>query len=96
MAQMSNRVRRDPFSKDAEAWGVGGTYMLDKTRAGKWRIYECHEDYSTVSGGFLVRGKVVRRYDPQAGSLEGKPAEFETKQAADVYAQKWLTPRRGR
>lgn len=84
----SYRVRRDPFSKQCEIYG--DLFMLDVTRAGKWRIYEVSEDYSSTSGGFIVRGKVVRRYDPHADELEGKPAEFESKDQAMEYANRWL------
>lgn len=83
---MSNRVRRDEFSSQCE---IVGNYALDFVR-GQWRIYEQYWDYSTTSGGMVRKGKVVRRYDPDAGKQEGLPATFATKDEATAYFERWL------
>lgn len=90
---ISMRVRQDPFTPQGEVICSykGQDYAADVTAKGKWRIYECDQEYTTTSGGHLLKGKVVRRYDPQAGVNEGKAAEFDSKQQAVEYAQRWLT-----
>lgn len=63
--------------------------MVDFVR-GKWRIYEHWSDYTSVSGGIIRKGKVIRRYDPEAGQREGLPAAFDSKADAVAYAERWL------
>lgn len=88
----SYRVRQEDFSNNAE---VVGDYAVDLIR-GRWRIYEQYSDYTSTTGGHLRRGKMVRRYDLDAGEQEGKPAQFKTKTEAIEYVNKYLTqPKRG-
>ena len=47
----------------------------------------------TAKEGFFVDedgAPVVRRYDPDAGEQEGKPAEFTSLLDAAAYAARWL------
>lgn len=84
----SYRVREDEFSANGECLSVEG-FAVDLVR-GKWRIYEQYHDYSATSGGMERKGKVVRRYDHDAGNREGLPAVFNTKGEAITYAEQWL------
>jgi hypothetical protein len=60
-------------------------------RTKRLRLYEDASTYSTRHGGqVLKKGKVVRRYDPDAGEQEGKPAEFTSLLDAAAYAARWL------
>ncbi len=86
----SNRVRKEGFSDECEFLGTKRyTLVVDKVK-GKWRIYEAVEEYSSTTGGFVSKGKTIRRYDPEAGDKEGKFAQFTSKQEAIEYAEKWL------
>jgi hypothetical protein len=87
---MSHRVRQDPFTSNSEV--LSNEHVVDTARPGRWRIYEYHQEYSTTSGGFLVKGKVVRFYHPNAGILEGKAAEFPSKEEAVSYWERWIKP----
>ncbi len=87
----SYRVRQDDFSPKGEVID-NLPFAVDFVR-GSWRIYEQYSDYNPVTGGHIRKGNVVRRYDPDAGASEGKPASFDTKEAAFEYARKWLTKR---
>ena len=88
MMGVSERVRRDPFSANAEAFGT--EYVIDFV-CGKWRIYEAWGDYSTTSGGFVVKGRAVRREDCTAPlEIQGSIAKFDTKSDALAYCERWL------
>jgi hypothetical protein len=87
MAQLSARVQADQFSNQSEV--LDDNFIIDIVR-GKWQIFEYSSEYTTTSGGFIKRGKVVRRYDPNAGDSEGKPARFVAKWEAVEYAKTWL------
>ncbi len=82
----SGRVRADEFSPVCE---VFENYAVDCVR-GQWRIYEAWSDYTQGTGHTIRRGKVVRRFDPDAGLLEGKPASFTTKADAVHYYERWI------
>lgn len=56
----------------------------------KFRLYEVNEVYSQVSGGVTTKGKMIRRFDPDARELEGKPAQFNTVSECVDYAKRWL------
>jgi hypothetical protein len=58
---------------------VGEGFIVDKTGEG-WRIYESVSEET---------GKVVRRYDPEAGPEKGLPATFPTKTQAVGYVKRW-------
>lgn len=84
MAQLSERVRRDPFTDNAEVFLTKrGCYCADLV-TGKWRVYEYHEDYSTTSGGFCIKGHAQRFW---SGPYEGQIAQFSTKQEAITWLQ---------
>lgn len=82
---VSARVRSD---EDVEHFNG---YLIANV-GGKYRVYEDGSYYSQTSGGVTVRGKGVRRYDPEAGSAEGKIATFDTIAEAEQYITRWLTP----
>jgi len=56
----------------------------------KYRVYEDGSEYTAVSGMTVVKGKMVRRWDPDAGDQEGKPAAFDTVEEAVAYIKRWL------
>jgi hypothetical protein len=89
------RVRREPFSDKGEAiisFGkMGEGYFVDLVRD-KWQLFEYADDYNENSGGITVKGKVVRRYDPNAGEQEGKPGRWDTKEEAIAYYRRWIEP----
>lgn len=90
----SNRVRQDPYSPNVDFISapkpMRGEWAIDLVR-GKWRIYEDEgTGYSTTTGQIIYRGKVVKRYDPEAGANEGRIAQFNTKAEAEEYCRKWL------
>lgn len=62
----------------------------------KFGIYGDASYYSQTSGGVQKRGTLVRRWDPDAGDLEGKPAKFATLAEAVAYAERWLGINNGR
>ncbi len=87
----SDRVRKDNFTSKAE-YNQG--YMVDFV-SGSWRIYECLDDYSTTSGGMLIKGKLIRRYEAGVSlELEGQIAKFTTKQQALEYIDTYLVRKR--
>ena len=85
----SYRVRDDEFSPSCEV--ISSEHAVDLVR-GSWRIYEYHQSYSSTSGGFIVKGQAVRRYDSGAGILEGKFAAFPTKAEAISYWDRYIKP----
>ena len=83
----SYRVRKDDFTDQCE---YHNSFMVDFV-SGSWRIYECLEDYSTTSGGMLIKGKLIRRYEAGVPlELEGQVAKFATKQQALEYIDNYL------
>lgn len=67
-----------------------GDYAIVRRRGG-FAIYEDATHYSPNAGGQVIAlGAVVRRYDPDAGGAEGKPARFSTLDEARSYVRRWL------
>lgn len=66
-------------------------YVIVK-RGKKYRVHEDDSSYSYSgpTAAHVKVGKMVRRYDPDAGPLEGKPAAFDTPQEAEQYVRRWL------
>lgn len=66
------------------------TYLVVK-RGGKYRV---HEDASSAYHGPTAAavkvGAAVRRFDPDAGAAEGRPATFATPAEAVAYIRRWL------
>ena len=84
MSPVSDRVRDDDDADDH----VNG-HLICKA-GGKFGIYEDASYYSSTSGGVQKRGRLVRRWDPDAGDQEGRPARFDTLAEAVAYAKRWL------
>lgn len=70
--------------------GRARTYIIVK----RGKMYRLHEEGgdggSSQTRRQVVTGAIVRRYDPDAGDQEGKPAKFPTPQEAEAYARRWL------
>lgn len=87
---VSSRVKDDDNFLDhiPVKGGMVGVVACGK----RFRLYEVNDYYSSTSGGVAVKGKMIRRYDPEARELEGKPAQFPTVDEAVTYAKRWLSP----
>lgn len=66
-------------------------YLVVK-RGKKYRVHEDASSYtwSGPTAAHVKVGKMVRRYDPDAGDREGKPAAFDSFEAAEAYIKRWL------
>lgn len=86
---MSERVTAPDANFRSREAEPRAEYWVDTAR-GKWRIYESADTYSSVQGQVLKKGKVVVRVDPDAPE-PGAIGEWDTKQEALAYIDKWLT-----
>jgi hypothetical protein len=61
-------------------------------RGSKYRVHEdaSSYSYSGPTAAHVKLGPMVRRYDPDAGLQEGRPATFTTPQEAEAYVKTWL------
>ena len=82
---VSGRVRED----DADLVDFVGDYCVALVRK-RFRVYQDGSVYTSTSGITVVRGKLMRRWDPDAGDQEGKPASFATQEEAVAYIKRWL------
>ena len=69
--------------------GKRHTYIIVKRGAG-YRIHEDGSESGSANRRQVVTGAIVRRYDPEAGDREGKPATFPTPEEASAYVKRWL------
>ena len=94
-----DRVADEPDVADFANGSLRGTARSRKQIAtyavvpykGAFRLREEGHDGARSQASAAVKlGKLVRRYDPDAGDQEGKPVEFGTVAEMEAYAKRWL------
>jgi hypothetical protein len=89
---VTERVNDGNFSgREIACYSDGvNDYWIEQQRNGRFRIYESADTYSQTSGGVTMKGKAIRRYDPDAGAQEGKIGEWKTVAECEAYIDRWM------